>query len=281
MKKITIVQFFLLVCTIASAQTRTFGQDAYNALMNEEISTHITFGEPVKYVDISTNKVVGDIPVDNILRLKPILIDESNPYREGEVLAMVTIVTERYKAQFNCIYTTRDKAVADIDLPTENMISYVNVDVDMAQNDMRKFCWAIWNNGKNYFDVSREAYKLRITLNNVYTVKGYFFIDLSLRNKTNIEYDVDQIRFKIEDKKRSKATNFQQIEVNPVMSINEGKTFKKEYRNVFVFDKFTFPDEKVFTVEFAEDQISGRTVILKIDYADILNADAFDRKLYF
>jgi len=48
-----------------------------------------------------------------------------------------------------------------------------------------------------------------------------------------------------------------------------------------VFEKFTFPDEKVFTVEVSEKQISGRTVILRIDYADVLNADAFHRSVLF
>jgi len=85
----------------------------------------------------------------------------------------------------------------------------------------------------------------------------------------------------VEDKRYSKATNFQQIEVEPVLSINEGKKFTKEYRNIYVFEKFTFPDEKVFTVEVAEQQVSGRTVILRIDYADILNADSFSRSLLF
>ena len=281
MKKLWFLQCLVLIsCLSAFAQTKTFSGEAFNALVNEEISTHITFGEPIKYVDISTNRVVGDIPVANILRIKPMIKDSTKRYQEGEVLAMVTIVTERCKVQFNCIYSQRDGAIADIDINSEEMKSYVNVNVDMPEKEMREYCWNIWNNGKKYYDVSREANKLRISLNNIYTVKGFFFIDIDIRNKTNIEYDVNQIRFKIEDKKQSKATNFQSLEVKPVLSINEGKTFQREYRNVFVFGKFTFPDEKVFTVEVAEDQISGRTVIMKIDYADVLNADAFNKKLF-
>ena len=275
-----IIASFCIFITSANAQTTDVMGSLPRALVNEDISTHITFPEPVKYVDISTNKIVGDIPIDNILRLKPI-INDSVKYKEGDVLAVVTIVTERYKCQYECVYTKREWATTNIDIESEKMNSYVNIEVDMPQKEMHKFCWAIWNTGRNYYDVSREAYKLRITLNNIYTVKGYFFIDIDITNKTNIEYDVDQIRFKIEDKKQTKATNFQQIEVEPVLSLNEGKKFYRNYRNVFVFKKFTYPDEKVFTVEVSEDQISGRTVILKIDYADILNADSFEKSLYY
>ena len=282
MKKILIFSILLfLVCDCLFAQRMNNSTDMQVIKVNEQISTMIAVGEPVELVDVSTDKITGDIPIKNILRIKPVLIDSAR-YEEGEVLSMITIITERYKIQFNCVYTEdRNKATSNIDIKSEDMASYLNVNVDMPQMEMRKLAWTIWNSGNKYFDVSREAYKLRITLNNIYTIKGFFFIDVSIRNKTNIEYDVDQIRFKIEDKRHTKATNFQQIEVEPVLSINEGETFVKEYRNIYVFEKFTFPDEKVFTVEVSEKQISGRTVILRIDYADVLNADAFHRSVLF
>jgi conjugative transposon TraN protein len=110
-------------------------------------------------------------------------------------------------------------------------------------------------------------------VNNIYTMGDYFFIDLSLKNKTNISYDIDQIRFKIQDKKQVKSTNFQQLEVEPVHRFFNPDSFKRRYRNVFVFRKFSFPDEKVFNIEIAEKQVSGRAISLKVDYSDVLKAD--------
>jgi conjugative transposon TraN protein len=281
MKKIFILKIMLALAGGLYAQKMSNSNEMKAIKVNEQVSSHITVGEPIEYVDISTDKIVGDIPVKNILRIKPIEGD-SVKFKDGDVLAMITIVTERYKIQFNCVYKSdRNHATSNVDVKTDEMASYVNVNVDMPQSQMRKLAWHIWNSGNKYFDVTREDYKLRITLNNIYTFRGYFFIDVSIKNKTNIEYDVEQIRFKIEDKKQTKATNFQQIEIEPVLSINEGDKFVKEFRNIYVFEKFTFPDEKVFTVEVAEQQISGRTVTLRIDYADILNADAFNRSVLF
>ena len=132
------------------------------------------------------------------------------------------------------------------------------------------------NQTKNkFYDVSSKSNLMKIVLNNIYTLDKYFFIDISMINKTKIRYDIDQIRFKIEDKKQTKATNFQSIEILPLMQVNKNLVFKKNYRNIFVFEKFTFPDEKVLTIEISEKQISGRTITLRIDYADILHADAF------
>ena len=58
--------------------------------------------------------------------------------------------------------------------------------------------------------------------------------------------------------------------------LNPVKKFKKNYRNVLVIEKLTFPDEKVLRLEISENQISGRVITLTIEYEDILNADGFD-----
>lgn len=103
----------------------------------------------------------------------------------------------------------------------------------------------------------------------------YFFLDLSLFNQTNIQYDIENIRFVVEDKRKTKATTFQSIEVSPLLIAQKDKSFKRNYRNVFVFEKFTFPEEKVFVIELSEKQLSGRVVRLEIEYSDVLKADQF------
>ena len=73
----------------------------------------------------------------------------------------------------------------------------------------------------NFYDVSTKQHGLQVKLNNIYTMDKYFFIDVSLFNKTNIRYDIDLIRFKIEDKKQTKSTNYQEIEIFPIMQVRE------------------------------------------------------------
>ena len=38
----------------------------------------------------------------------------------------------------------------------------------------------------------------------------------------------------------------------------------------------TFPNDKVLSIELSEEQISGRTIQLAIDYEDVLGADSFN-----
>ena len=116
-------------------------------------------------------------------------------------------------------------------------------------------------------------------LNNVYSLGDYFFIDFSVLNKTNLKFDIDELRFKLSDKKQQKATNHQVVNLEPVLLLDKSSSFRHGYRNVVVIKKMTFPNDKVVTIELSEKQISGRTISISVDYEDVLSADAFDAVL--
>jgi len=110
-------------------------------------------------------------------------------------------------------------------------------------------------------------------LNNIYSAGDYIFHDLSCQNKTNLSYNIADVRFKVEDKKVTKASNIQSIELKPELLLFDHPAFNKHYHNIFVFKKMSFPGNKVFHIELSEKQISGRVVALQISYQDVLDAD--------
>ncbi len=241
--------------------------------VNEQVTTVITASEPIRFVDISTDKVVGDQPINNTIRLKP----KDKEHEDGEVLAIVTIVTERYRTQYSLIYTTRlQEAVADKEITRWERQAYNNPAVSMSTADMARFARQIWTSPARIRNVSTKQHRMKMRMNNIYAVGEYFFLDFSVDNHTNIKFDIDQLRIKLSDKKQSKATNVQEIELEPAMVLEPTKSFRYGYRNVVVIKKMTFPNDKVLTIELSESQISGRTIYLNIDYEDVLNADGFN-----
>ena len=90
------------------------------------------------------------------------------------------------------------------------------------------------------------------------------------------ELGMTQIRLKLTDKKTTKATNSQMVELHPVFTLEQTKRFRYGYRNVIVIRKMTFPNDKQLTIEMTENQISGRTISLKVNYSDVLSADSFN-----
>lgn len=267
----------LLTCTITIIPC--MGQITYEEMeqltVNEQITTVITASEPIRFVDISTDKVAGDQPINNTIRLKPKEGAEINA--DGDILAIVTIVTERYRTQYALLYTTRlQEAVTDKQIQPEEMIAYNNPDVSLSTEDMTRFARQIWNSPSRIRNVSTRQHRMVMRLNNIYSVGDYFFLDYSIVNKSNIRFDIDEIRVKLTDKKMSKATNTQILELTPSLILENTKSFRFGYRNIIVLKKMTFPNDKVLTIEMSEKQISGRTIQLSIDYEDVLSADSFN-----
>jgi conjugative transposon TraN protein len=267
----------LLLCALSAMPV--MAQQTYEEMeqltVNEQVTTVITATEPVRFVDISTDKVVGDQPINNTIRLKP--KEGADVHEDGEILAIVTIVTERYRTQYALIYTTRlQEAVTDKTIQPEEKIAYNNPAVSLSTEDMTRYARQIWNSPARIRNVSTKMHRMVIRLNNIYTVGDYFFLDFSIENRTNIKFDIDEMRFKLADKKQTKATNSQVIELTPAMTLENTTSFKYGYRNVVVLKKMTFPNDKVLTIELSEKQISGRTISLNIDYEDVLSADSFN-----
>ena len=270
----------VLLCAMSA--TPIMAQQTYEELeqltVNENVTTVITASEPIRFVDISTDHVVGDQPINNTIRLKP--KKGADVHEDGDIIAIVTVVTERYRSQYALIYTTRlTEAVTDKQIQPEERIPFHNPSVTMSTEDMTQFARKIWNSPARIRNVATKQHRMTMRLNNIYSIGEYFFLDFSIENRTNIRFDIDEIRVKLCDKKQSKATNVQMIELTPAMILDESKRFSKGYRNVIVIKKMTFPNDKILSIEISEKQISGRNITLNIDYEDVLYADSFHSTL--
>ena len=209
-----------------------------------------------------------------MVRIKPYLEPDSikTSFDENELLGTITLIGERHIAQYDVVYTRYPNMAASIfEVAYSDTQSYINPEVSMPKAEMVRYAWAVYGSKRKYNQVVSHAHGMKAIVNNI-----YFFIDYSLQNKTKIAYDIEELRVKLTDKKETKATNSQTIELTPVYSLNPVKKFMNIYRNVLVIEKLTFPDEKVLRLEISENQISGRVITLTIEYEDILNAGGFD-----
>lgn len=270
----------MLLCFLSLFMAAAGASANERIYVNREVTTHIVMPENIKMVDISTTKIAGNQCTDNIVRIKPSCGSDSIPeagYRDNELLGTLTLIGERHIAQYDILYTQSPHMAASIfEVPYSHTQSYINPEVTMPMAEMARYAWAVYGSGRKYNQIVSRAHGMKAVVNNIYAVGDYFFIDYSLQNKTKIAYDIEELRVKLTDKKETKATNSQTIELSPVFSLNHVRKFKKSYRNVLVLPKLTFPDEKVLRLEISENQISGRVITLTIEYEDILHADGFD-----
>lgn len=86
-----------------------------------------------------------------------------------------------------------------------------------------------------------------------------------LQNHSNINYDIEQLRFFIRDQKKSKRTATQELEVEPLYIHGDTSVVLSQSEHVFVFavPKFTIPDQKYLTIQLMEKN-GGRNLKLII-----------------
>lgn len=279
MKKsiVFLMAIFLMVQELyAQQQAVMYRKDLPEIAIGPNISLHFISPEPIQYVDISTNAIAGDLPLKNVLRLK--IVPDSAKHFElsGNLAGIVTIVGESFIAQYNLRY---------IDSPAPTVPAQINIlpehtrplevpGITLTSKEMQDFAVKILTEPTGGSLRKSKAYGLQSRLNHIYTVGDHIFLDITYYNKSNLSYQIDEQRFKIEDKKITKATNVQSIEISPVWQMYPNTSFKKRYRNVYVLKKATFPGNKVLNIELTEKQISGRVLTLQIRYSDILKADS-------
>jgi len=234
-------------------------------------STHIISPETILYVDISSPHVEGDLQEKRICRLKPL----QGMMKEGDSYT-ITIVTARFLISYRLIFSEQsvngqETYIMAID-PTKTIpIRALNT---LTEQDFEKLAIRALGKKRTIHNLRADAYALSLITNNIFIVGDFVLLDISVFNRSKLKFDIDEIRFKVLDKKQVKSTVSQDIDLLPIYQLYDDETtsFKRRWRNFYAFQKFTFPSDKVLSIELTEKQISGRKITLHIDYNQVLEA---------
>lgn len=288
--KLTLYILLLLVSNFLTAQTATKEQiisDLPEIEITEGINLHIISPEPIQYVDLSTEKLTGDLPATNIARIKitehpyskeMVKIKMPPAYSNGTQIGVITVVGQSFIAQYKVVYRNQDNlnTITNIHIQPEAMQPIEFEKMTFSNLELRKFAMDIIRKKSEKNPIREEKnLKLSFQLNNVYVISDYVFLDMTIKNNSNLSYDIQDLKFSLEDKKIHKATNNQSVEMTPLFQLNPQKHFRKNFRNIYVFKKFTYPNSKVMMIRLIEEQLSGRTIEMKVNYSEILKADTF------
>jgi conjugative transposon TraN protein len=288
--KSIVLTLLIFTTQFLSAQTATKEQITSNLPeieITEGINLHIISPEPIQYVDLSTQQLTGDLPATNIARIKitdpadtesKVKIKFPARYSVGSNIGIITVVGQSFIAQYKAVYRSPENlnTVTNIHIQPEAMQPIEFDKMTFSNLELRKFAMDIIQKKSEKNPVQqKKSLKLTFQLNNVYVMSDYIFLDMTFKNNSNLGYDIEDLKFSIEDKKIYKATNNQSIELAPIFKLNGQKHFRKNFRNIYVFKKFTYPNSKVLMIRMIEEQLSGRTIEMKVNYSDILKADTF------
>ena len=103
---------FLISSASTFAQTETPEKrvtDLTALEISKGVSLHIISPEPIQFVDLSTNNLTGDLPAENIARIKITEVTDSDSITAKQNidlnnLGVITIVCQSYMAQYKVNY---------------------------------------------------------------------------------------------------------------------------------------------------------------------------------
>lgn len=274
MKQLILFLAVLMASLHSYAQNTPFAEGVKrNALpvvyLPENVSVQFISPEPIQYVDISAKSVIGDLPLKNVLRIRL-----KDSVKTADVI--LTITGEKFIAQYRVIradsITARDSRTEIAIEPADTRPLDIS-GIGLSQSQLKSLALGLFcKRPKGQIERTR-AFGLKACLYYLYAAGDYIFIDLGYRNKTNLAYNIEDFRFHIDDKKITKATNVQSVELHPEFVLFNNLSFQKSYRNIIVLRKLSFPGNKVLHIELSEKQFSGRVITLNISYQDVLDAD--------
>lgn len=139
--------------------------------------------------------------------------------------------------------------------------------------DLDFYSKMIMNEKKTMGGIKDNKWDMQARVKGIFIKDDIIFYQLCLKNTSTVNYTTDFIRFYIRDKKKSKRTASQEVELKPVHTYGDINNIpgEQEKNGVFAFEKFTIPDAKYLFIEVMEKN-GGRNLTLRVSNKKIIKA---------
>lgn len=232
-------------------------------------TTNLIFPYAIKSVDRGSRDVLAQKAkgVENILLVKA--------GRENFTETNLSVITSDGKLYSFILNYSNNPSLLNISF-TKDTTSEETVPLLQSENNeaqMQLMTKRIAEEKRMLHAIHGYKYKIELRLNGIYIKGDVVFYQLEIKNHSNINYDIDMLRFFIYDDKKSKRTASQEIEIGPLYVYGDTSVIKDQSKNilVFAFPKFTIPDKKYLSIQLMEKN-GGRHLQLRIHNRTIVKA---------
>ncbi len=245
----------LLVCVSVNPQSNAretvFYEDQYkNLQVGFSKTTSIIFPYTIKSIDKGSAEVLVQKAkgVENILLVKAA--------KEHFLQTNLTVVTSDGKLYVFVL--NYDDSCPDLNFKAENAVA-ASRDVQFSlenenQKRIEQCASAAYSKKKKVSGLKKSKYQIRLEVNGIFIQQDVLYVRVVFENKSKINYDIDQFRFFIRDKRKSKRTASQEIELEPLYATSSSSVipYKSEIIKVYALQKFTIPENKYLTIQMIE-----------------------------
>ncbi len=275
MKKISAVMIaFILLLTVFNVNAQPMAGvqakiiEPYPLAITSFKTTNIIFPSAIVGVDRGSKDVLAQKAkgADNILQIKAA--------RDGFPQTNLTVVTADGMLHSFVLTYAKEPLVLNISLAGANRRNTNPFSLDSFNKTKLKLYTEYASQSKERTGgIKDKKYGIRFSLNGVFVQDKVMYLRVSIKNRSNINYDIDQLRFFVRDRKRAKRTASQEVEIRPVDIQNNTNNIVAQSSDTIVFavPKFTLPDKKYLSIQLMEKN-GGRHMELKVKNKSLVNA---------
>ncbi|MBC8053815.1 MAG: DUF4138 domain-containing protein [Sphingobacteriaceae bacterium] len=249
------------ILSLLILQLTVFAQDTIFISYNKV--TALQFPSPIGSSVVSAKNVLASIKDENVLTLKAI----GSNFNTSNI-EINTIDGKSYKMPVSFSYGRSGKFIriksSEVKKPPVANLPLTNVEISRR----------IGNSNKGEIVSTDKSSKVKGSLGSISISGNNIFYKLKVKNRSNIGFDIDFIRFYVRDLKTAKRTVTQEAEIYPVSSYGTDlKCIEGRSAGVYVFalNKFPVSKDKALFVEIYEKN-GARHLSLKASKSDIENA---------
>lgn len=232
---------------------KLFYIEPYRLEVTYNKTSNLVFPEAITSIDrgsqdILVQKAEG---VENILRIKAAAkgFEETN-------LSVITRDGKLYS--FLVCYTALPKYfnvnIATPALAAESVASSTGTTSKWKEGDLQSYAERVLRAKGTMRPLKDQKAKMQMHLAGLYVRGNVLFCKLTIWNASNIDFDIDVLRFYIRDKKLPKRTASQETDVVPLYQLGNASHIRGKGSETIVFalPKFTIADDKLLYVEVME-----------------------------
>ena len=248
-------------------------QEFKNLQIGYSKTTSIVFPYAIKSIDKGSPDVLMQKAkgVENIL-----LVKASKENFNQTNLTVVTADNRLYVFVLNY-----DESCPDLNIKADNTaVVSGNILFSMENDNQKKieqYAGLALSKKKKLEGLKRSRFEMKLNVTGIFIHQDILYFRLLVGNNSKINYEIDQLRFFIRDRKKSKRTASQEIEIIPLYSTSGSSVIpdKSEVNIVYAVSKFTIPEKKYLTIQLIEKN-GGRHIEIDVKNNDLINLEVLN-----
>lgn len=244
-------------------------------------TVHIIFPATIRYVDLGSSNIIAGKAgnSENVLRVKAAVRSFENETN------MAVITEEGSYYTFNVKFADEPeklniemKDFMHDGIATNRPNNSLDIYLQELGSESPRLVYlinrSIYKNDKRLVKhIGSKRFGIQYLLKGIYSHNNQLYLHTSIKNSSNVPFDIDFVRMKIVDKKLAKQTAIQETIIYPLRAYNFISTVggNQTERTVFSIDKITIPNDKHLVIELFEKN-GGRNQTFIIENADLLRA---------